>query len=241
MRSTTVNSSNFIYPYIILQLCKYIRLHSVELSDDLCIEFPYWQFPAGAEKSHEDTQLWLSASKSTSGAILDSCRYTSPLGDRSCHMIHYRSSHSKAIHIFIGTVLKKLLIYLGCYQFDCLWQKSKWIAWAAEWCEVAVKQSPCKIWVSHGIIPEDGSLLWCDSELSGKGSCIFWMIAYVSSSGSSSPFCLVCVTLKTEALCIFRMLGTLCPVACCHIVEDLNFQSHFIFIVPCIVTVLLNN
>ena len=64
----------------------------MELSDDLCTEVPYWQFPAGAEKSHEDTGLWLLAFKSTSSAILGSCRYTSPLGDRSGHLIHYRSS-----------------------------------------------------------------------------------------------------------------------------------------------------
>ena len=95
-------------------------------------------------------KIRLLAFKSTSSAILDSCRYTSPLGDRISHLIHYRSLLSKATQQFIGAILKKLLIYWSCYQFECLWQKSKWIAWAAEWCELAVKQSHCKIWVSHG-------------------------------------------------------------------------------------------
>ena len=72
-------------------------------------------------------------------------------------------------------------------------------------------------------------LLWCASVLLGEGSPLFWMMAFVASSGSNSPFFLVCVTMKTKALCFFRMLGTICPVAWCHFIEDLNLQSLLIF------------
>jgi hypothetical protein len=98
--------------------------------------------------------------------------------------------------------LKRLLVNWDCCHFDIVWQKLKWIASAAEWCVVAVKQSPCKIWFFHIIVWEDSSLPWYGIVLLGEGSSIFWRTTFVSFPGSCSLFLLVCVTLKTNALCL---------------------------------------
>ena len=64
----------------------------MEWSDDSLIEVLFWQFAVGAEKSHENTLLQLSAFKCRSNLSLKSYRYTSLFGDRCCPLIHCRSS-----------------------------------------------------------------------------------------------------------------------------------------------------